>query len=423
MSDGRASTGEGKRFGRYQVIEPLGSGAMGAVYRAHDDILARHVAIKTIHVGGLSGFRAEMFHRRFANEARAIAALSHPNVVDVFDVGVQDGTPFLVMEVVEGRSLAARLEAGPLGPDAARGLGRQIAGALQAAHTRGIVHRDVKPANILEAEPGRWKLADFGVAHIPDSSLTITGQFLGSPAYAAPEALERGEFGAPSDVYGLGATLYEAVSGSPPFGAGGLLTVGALASGSEARAITEVCPALPADLAVAITGMLTRDPARRPGAAEVAMILSGVRSERQLRPAASAVDVAAWRRRKTLAIGGGVLALLAAGILIGAGASSGGDGSAPAPPLGSQPSNTPASTLVSGAGYSSPVAADPRMDAKRAKRWRKVQEKLREGDYRDAEKELGKILRDNPADSQARELLERLRSVRHQQRNGREDED
>src|SRR3970282_1238535 len=190
-----------------------------------DEQLGREVAIKTIHRPGLSAFQQEMFQARFANEARAIAALSHPHVVNVFDVGVENGTPFLVMELAQGQSLASRLAAqGRLDPEEARQLGQQIAGALEAAHARGIVHRDVKPGNILEAGPGTWKLGDVGIAHVPDSSLTIAGQFLGSAAYSAPEALARGEFGPASDVYGLGATLYEALTGAPPAGTGGLQT-------------------------------------------------------------------------------------------------------------------------------------------------------------------------------------------------------
>jgi serine/threonine-protein kinase len=196
-------------FGRYRVSRSLGEGAMGSVYVARDEVLGRDVAIKTIRpaampIGGAA---------RFINEGRAAAQLSHPNIVRVFDVGDQAGVPYLVMELVAGGSLKDRIVRGLMQADEVRKLGIQISHALQAAHERGIVHRDVKPANILEAADGVWKLADFGIAHVPDSTLTLDGQFLGSPAYAAPESLRAGVFVAASDIYALAVTLFEAATG------------------------------------------------------------------------------------------------------------------------------------------------------------------------------------------------------------------
>ncbi len=175
---------EERRFGRYRITRTLGAGAMGEVYEAIDEVLGREVAVKTLRTQ--SGAFAHLLDERFRQEARAIAQLSHPGIVQVFDLELSADPPYLVMERVAGPTLQKRLEAGPLSIDQVVTLGIQIARALAAAHAAGIVHRDVKPANILAAGDGMWKLADFGVAHVPDSSLTITGQFVGSPAYASP---------------------------------------------------------------------------------------------------------------------------------------------------------------------------------------------------------------------------------------------
>jgi serine/threonine protein kinase len=204
-----------ERFGRYRVTGTLGTGAMGEVHLAVDEVLGREVAVKTLK-SGASGLAAHLLDERFRQEARAIASLAHPGVVQVFDIDVNADPPYLVMERVSGPSLKERLAEKPLSDREVRALGIQIANALAAAHAAGILHRDVKPANILCAGEGTWKLADFGVAHVPDSSITMTGQFVGSPAYAAPEALLRGQLGAAGDIYGLGATLYQAIAGRWP---------------------------------------------------------------------------------------------------------------------------------------------------------------------------------------------------------------
>ncbi|HEX7840760.1 MAG TPA: serine/threonine-protein kinase, partial [Kofleriaceae bacterium] len=204
-----------RSFGRYRVTGTLGAGAMGEVYAAVDDALGREVAVKTLR-GHASELAARILDERFRIEARAIAALHHPGVVQVFDIDLSADPPYLVMERVAGPSLKDRLSGGALTADELRTLGIQIGRALAAAHAAGILHRDVKPANILAAGAGLWKLADFGVAHVPDSALTFTGQFVGSPAYAPPEALVRGESGTAGDIYGLGATLYEAAAGTWP---------------------------------------------------------------------------------------------------------------------------------------------------------------------------------------------------------------
>ncbi|HEU0037011.1 MAG TPA: serine/threonine-protein kinase [Kofleriaceae bacterium] len=256
------------QFGRFRATAELGRGAMGTVYRAEDDTLGREVAIKTLQ----STHCDPTLRERFFQEARAVCVLAHPNVVSIFDMGTHDDAPYLVMELAPGGSLEQRLARGRLTASEARGIGIQIAQALAAAHARQILHRDVKPANILLAKNGAWKLADFGIARLPDSKLTITGQFLGSPSYAAPEALMRGEFSAASDVYGLAATLYKTLAGQPPHGD---KAITALFTGvaHEAPPLSERV-AVPAGLEATIMRALAIDPAERPSAAEFAQLLA-----------------------------------------------------------------------------------------------------------------------------------------------------
>ena len=263
---------EPRSFGRYRVTGTLGSGGMGEVYTAVDDVLGRDVAVKTLR-GHRSELAARILDERFRLEARAIAALHHPGVVQVFDIDLTADPPFLVMERVAGPSLKERLAGGALAADELRAMGIQIGRALAAAHAAGIVHRDVKPANILAAGAGIWKLADFGVAHVPDSSLTLTGQFVGSPAYAPPEALVRGQLGPAGDVYGLGATLYEAAAGRWPRVED---TSGALFA--PLPPLRDLAPDVPVDIAAAIDRAVAIEPEHRPSASELADALAGTAS-------------------------------------------------------------------------------------------------------------------------------------------------
>ena len=268
------------RFGRFRALAELGAGAMGTVYRAHDDVLGRAVAIKALHS------RDAATRERFLREARAIGAVLHPNILAVYDAGIDDHAPYLVMELAAGGSLRDRIRAGALPLEAVREIGIQIARALAAAHAANILHRDVKPANILcatprvadrrrpptEAERDVWKLADFGIARLPDSTLTVEGQFLGSPSYAAPESLARGQFSPASDVYGLGATLYEALTGSPPHGDHDLRSV--IRKLDQDPPAVHTRRAMPAGLDAAIMATLARDPAQRPSAEQLAHLLA-----------------------------------------------------------------------------------------------------------------------------------------------------
>jgi hypothetical protein len=268
------------RFGRYRAEAELGAGGMGKVYRGHDDVLGRAVAIKTLHAGEDSGIR-----ERFVREARAIGAVHHPNILAVFDVGTEGEAPYLVIELAPGGSLRDRLKIGTMPVDTVRLIGIQMARALAAAHAVNILHRDVKPANILCTQDGVWKLADFGIARLPNSTLTITGQFLGSPSYAAPESLRAGEFSPTADVYGLGATLYEALTGAPPYGDHDMQSL--------VRKLEQDPPPLREQIAVppalgdVIMAALSRDPARRPSAEQLAQRLASAdMSEARALPAA-----------------------------------------------------------------------------------------------------------------------------------------
>lgn len=215
-------------FGRYQVLSELGRGAMGVVYRGWDPQLERPVAIKVINAESISGGVAEEIVARFLREAKLAARVMHPGVVVIHDAGEQGGQLFLVMELVEGESLAARLRRGqyPTAEEAME-LTAQVAEALGAAHQAGIVHRDVKPANVLITKDGRVKVSDFGVAKAvgEGTGLTRTGTTVGSPAYMSPEQVKGELVDARSDLFSVGVMLYEMLLRKRPFPAETLTTL------------------------------------------------------------------------------------------------------------------------------------------------------------------------------------------------------
>jgi serine/threonine-protein kinase len=209
-----------EKIGRYEIIRLLGQGAMGAVHLGRDPSLDREVAIKTLKELDLQDDAKKRFLERFRNEARAAARLHDPTIVQVFDVGEDPaaGGPFLVLEYVKGTTLKHIVrERGALPPEELVDIARQVAHAIDLAHEREIIHRDVKPDNILVTEDGRAKLADFGVARLPDAALTKEGQFLGTPCYAAPETLTAGKYGPRTDLFSFAAVLYELASGARAF--------------------------------------------------------------------------------------------------------------------------------------------------------------------------------------------------------------
>ena len=206
---------------RYRLQHVVGSGGMGVVWEAWDERLQRRVALKQLHrQSGASTAEAELANRRAMREARLTARLSHPHAVPMFDVVEQEGQLWLIMQFIPSITLAAALEeGGPLRPDEASQVGAEVASALAAAHAVGIVHRDVKPRNILIADDGAALISDFGIAHaLGDATLTTRGMIHGTPAYLAPEVARGGEADFASDVFSLGATLYSAMEGTPPFG-------------------------------------------------------------------------------------------------------------------------------------------------------------------------------------------------------------
>ncbi|WP_435068277.1 serine/threonine-protein kinase [Amycolatopsis thermoflava] len=253
--------------GRYRLRSVLGSGSMGTVWSAYDEFLHRPVAVKEILLPpGVTAGQANELRERTLREARAIAVLSHPNVITLHDVARQDGEPFVVMELLPSHSLAELIrDHGPLSVEQAAAVGDAVAAALGAAHNAGITHRDVKPGNVLVAEDGRIKLTDFGIArNVSDASMTRTGMTLGSPAYIAPEVASGKAVTPAADLWGLGATLFCAVEGHPPYDADGdpLETIGKVVKG-------EVPRPSPGPLAPLITALMAKEPRDRLPLAQV----------------------------------------------------------------------------------------------------------------------------------------------------------
>ena len=264
--------------GRYRLISRLGSGAMGVVWQAHDERLGRTVAVKQLRAPiGLSDTQIEQAHGRAQREARIAARLQHPNAVGVYDVVEHDGRPCMVMEYVPSRSLAQLLADGAVlpGPEVAR-IGVQLASALIAAHDAGIVHRDIKPGNILISDSGVAKLTDFGISRATgDVTVTNTGEMLGTPAYISPEVAQGRTAGAASDVFSLGATLYAAIEGTPPFGTGpnAMALLLRIVNG-EVRQPENTGP-----LVDTVMWMLARDPEYRPRMQQVRRELESIVEE------------------------------------------------------------------------------------------------------------------------------------------------
>lgn len=392
-------------IGRYRVIAVVGAGAMGAVVRAHDERLGRDVAIK--RVKNLHGIVAAAFHARFEAEARALAALAHPGVVQIFDLGVDQGEPYLVMELLDGPSLKDELAArGPLPAAEVVAIGIQLARALEAAHARGILHRDLKPSNVVRAADGRWKLVDFGVAHVPDSEVTLSGQFLGTPAYAAPEALTLGRFSAASDVYGLAATLHEIATGAKPRGdltMAELLVAAdrAVLAPAQVEALGELGPILAAGLALA--------PAARPTAAAFAELLAQTQtlasSSTSAARAAALATVAPPpstapldRRRWVL---GSVAIIFLIGLLAAAERCGRDDSPArPRPAFGPAPAPPPVDRDDGPLTFTQP----PDLDDKGLRDWAKLADKVNEGDYGEALHKLHDFERKHGASSESAAL-------------------
>lgn len=206
------------RLGRYEVLGELGKGAMGVVFRGRDPLIERPVAIKTFACAGLPADEVEAFERRFLREARLAGGLSHPNIVTIHDVGRSGDLAYIAMEFLEGRSLRQILDSGVVLPVArAAEIAAQVADGLAFAHANGVVHRDIKPANLMVLDNDTVKIADFGVAMLPAGSSTLAGAVFGSPKYMSPEQVAGKAVDGRSDIFSLGAVLYEMLAGLPPF--------------------------------------------------------------------------------------------------------------------------------------------------------------------------------------------------------------
>ncbi|SCG41603.1 Serine/threonine protein kinase [Micromonospora halophytica] len=246
---------------RYSLRSAVGNGGMGTVWRATDTLLRRDVAVKEVVLPpGLAPSDRDAMYERTLREARAAAAIQHPAVVQVYDVVTEGGRPWIVMELLDARSLADMvIEDGPVAPRAVAKIGIALLGALEVAHANGVLHRDVKPANVLICTDGRCVLTDFGVARMPtDVQLTTPGMVLGSPHFISPERAMGQDFGPPSDLFSLGVTLYTAVEGRPPFDKGDPI--------ETMHAVVEDPPATPqrsGPLTRVLMGLLEKDPARR----------------------------------------------------------------------------------------------------------------------------------------------------------------
>jgi Protein kinase domain len=252
---------------RYALKTPLGRGGMGVVWRAHDVVLGREVAVKEVAFPpGMPDAERHSAQARVTREARAAARLNHQGVVTLYDVVTHHGGVFIVMELVEARTLAELIQVeGPLAPERVAEIGAQLASALEAAHQAGIVHRDVKPANVLVTQAGAAKLTDFGVASLSgDPRLTTTGMVIGSPAYMAPEQAQGEPTGPPADFWALGATLYFAVEGQPPFDKGASMATLAAVVNEAPQPMRRA-----GSLAPLITALLAKDPEARPSGPKV----------------------------------------------------------------------------------------------------------------------------------------------------------
>jgi eukaryotic-like serine/threonine-protein kinase len=320
------------RLGAYDVLEPIGRGGMGIVFKARHRTLGREVAVKRL-LGGPFAEAEEL--ARFHTEAAAAAHLDHPNIVKIFEVGEQHGEPYLILELVDGGSLADLLAKGPLPPRDAAELVETLARAVDHAHQRGVLHRDLKPGNVLlshaahrdaanplpaigELQP---KIGDFGLCKRIDvgSDVTQTGNLIGTPAYLAPERIDGGNDGAAADVYSLGAIFYECLTGRPPFLADSPLATLSLVRESDPVPPTVLQPGCPADAATICLHCLQKDPQRRYASAgeladDLRRFLNG--EPIHARPIGTLGRLAKWVRRRPTTASLLAVTALAASLLI-----------------------------------------------------------------------------------------------------------
>jgi serine/threonine protein kinase len=274
-----------KKIARYEIIDELGRGAMGSVFRARDPAMDRVVAIKTILTAALASEQANEFRQRFYREARAAGALAHPGIVPVFDVGEDEGMPFLVMEYVDGQTLADAMKKGERSSlDRVCEIGQKVAEALGHAHSHGVVHRDIKPANILLTSrqvygEERPKITDFGVAKLTAGEATTSGQLLGTPAFMPPEQFTGAPIDGRTDLFSLGVILYWMSTGEQPFPGETMTAVSYKIVHTEPVPPGKLNPAIPAPLQAVILKCLAKSPYDRyQTGEELAQALAEVRA-------------------------------------------------------------------------------------------------------------------------------------------------
>ena len=309
----------GTRLGPYVIVGPLGAGGMGQVYRAHDARLQRDVAIKVLPADRLADPAAIA---RMVRESRLIAALEHPSIITIHDVGEEDGQFYLVTELIEGETLRARLQRGALPLREALEFAMAIAAALAAAHARGVVHRDLKPDNVMITASGTAKVLDFGVAKfvapadsataVAQTAVTNPGGIVGTPAYMAPEQLEGRDIDHRADQFAFGALVYEMLTGARPFGGTTMAELSASILRDEARHLSAVRADVPVPLARIVTRCLAKDPSGRyASTTDLAHAIADTTADLALLTPASPVKAA----RRSRAIAWGVPALAAAAIV------------------------------------------------------------------------------------------------------------
>jgi serine/threonine-protein kinase len=313
--------------GRYRIERELGRGGMATVFLAHDEELERPVAVKLLaeHLAGDEDFRA-----RFVREARLAGRLSHPNIVRVYDAGETNGRPFIVMEYVAGTSLA---DTGRLPAARVVKLGVQACAGLQHAHDAGLVHRDVKPANLLVRTDGVLKVADFGIARAAESTRhTQIGTLLGTAAYLAPEQIGGDDATPSSDLYSLGAVLYELLAGRPPYSFSSLAELAAKQSEGMIEPVGDLAPGVPREVEAAVMHALARDPQfRPPSATALGEELAASPVEHPTQPLAAPRKVSLPRQRTAVWLVGAVV-VAALAVALGLAGLGGGSSSPPPPP-------------------------------------------------------------------------------------------
>jgi eukaryotic-like serine/threonine-protein kinase len=274
-----------KQLARYEIIEELARGSMGVIYKAWDPLLDRIVALKTVGAD-LSADEAEAFERRFYREAKSAGRLNHRNIVTIHDVGKVDSVAYIAMEFLQGRSLREILDSGVVLPlDKIVDIAAQVADGLAFAHESGIVHRDIKPPNIMVLESGTVKITDFGIALLPGGSRTLAGSVFGSPKYMSPEQIVGREVDGRADIFSLGSVLYELLTGFAPFFGGDLETVLDQVINDMPAAPTSRNKSIPAVFDYIVTKALAKHPDDR--YADASGLAADLRGFRALQPAGS----------------------------------------------------------------------------------------------------------------------------------------